>query len=98
MQINHASLHTYAAAIVDIFEDLLDKHDITIPDEFRNGEPDEAHIFGQTYMDLEQSVYNVLQKFIPAVNDAYLKGYERGCKNAPKPKPYPEFLDKEFNI
>lgn len=90
MTISHESLHTYAASIVDIFEELLDAHDVTIPDEFRNGDEDEARIYGQTYIDLERDVYNVLQKFIPAINDAYLKGYERGCNNAPKPEQYSE--------
>lgn len=71
MTISHESLHTYAASIVDIFEERL-----------------EVRINGQTYIDLEKDLYNVLQRFIPAINDAYLKGYERGCKNAPKPESY----------
>lgn len=44
--------HNVAADIVDEFEDLLDKYDITIPDEEREGAEDEARIYGQAYDEL----------------------------------------------
>ena len=43
----------YAVAIVELFEDLLDEHGIDIPDEHRNGDDSEAHIYGETYYNLE---------------------------------------------
>ena len=42
--------------IIDIFEELLDKLDITLPDEWREGEEDEARIFGDTYYELENKI------------------------------------------
>lgn len=41
--------HNLAAAIVDDFENVLDENNITIPDNSRTGEKDEARIFGETY-------------------------------------------------
>lgn len=62
-----------AISIIDIFEDLLDENDITIPDEFRSGEEgsDEARIFGDTYYDLENKITDLLNKYYdnPKKND-----------------------------
>lgn len=44
--------HNIAAELIDIFEDVLDEHDITIPDEEREGNDDEARIYGKVYTDL----------------------------------------------
>lgn len=51
-----------AADIIDIFEELLDKLDITIPDQWREGEEDEARIFGDTYYELENKIVERLRK------------------------------------
>ena len=48
--------------IIDIFEELLDKLDITLPDEWREGEEDEARIFGDTYYELENKIIERLRK------------------------------------
>lgn len=48
--------------IIDIFEELLDKLDITLPDEWREGEEDEARIFGDTYYELENKIVERLKK------------------------------------
>lgn len=62
-----------AISIIDIFEDLLDENDITIPDEFRSGEKgsDEARIFGDTYYNLEDKITDLLNKYYdnPKKND-----------------------------
>ena len=48
--------------IIDIFEELLDRLDITIPDEWREGEEDEARIFGDVYYELENKIVERLRK------------------------------------
>ena len=48
--------------LIDIFEELLDRLDITIPDKWREGEEDEARIFGDTYYELENKIVERLRK------------------------------------
>lgn len=48
--------------IIDIFEELLDRLDITIPDKWREGEEDEARIFGDTYYELENKIVERLKR------------------------------------
>lgn len=48
--------------IIDIFEELLDRLDITLPDKWRNGEEDEARIFGDAYYELENKIVERLRK------------------------------------
>ncbi len=48
--------------IIDIFEDLLDRLNITLPDKWREGEEDEARIFGDTYYELENKIVERLRK------------------------------------
>lgn len=56
-----------AAVICEHFEDLLEKHDITIPDEDRTGSDDEARLYGLTYYDLEEKVTGELRSLIEQV-------------------------------
>lgn len=56
------NLTDVADDIIDIFEKLLDKFDITIPDKWREGEEDEARIFGDTYSTLELDIIERLKK------------------------------------
>lgn len=48
--------------IIDIFEELLNRLDITLPDKWREGEEDEARIFGDTYYELEAKIIERLRK------------------------------------
>lgn len=48
--------------LIDIFEELLDRLDITLPDKWREGEEDEARIFGDTYYELENKIVERLRK------------------------------------
>ena len=61
-KLNKANLINTADDIIDIFEELLDRLDITIPDKWREGEEDEARIFGDTYYDLENKIIERLKK------------------------------------
>ena len=56
------NLTNTADDIIDIFEELLDRLDITLPDEWREGEKDEARIFGDTYYELENQIGERLKK------------------------------------
>jgi hypothetical protein len=49
-----------ANQICEQFEDLLEKHDITIPDEDREGNEDEARLYGMTYAELEDRITSIL--------------------------------------
>ena len=51
-----------AADLIDIFEELLDRLDITLPDKWREGEEDEARIFGDTYYELENKIVERLRR------------------------------------
>ena len=57
-------LREYSVDICELFEDLLEDNDITIPDEEREGEPNEARLYGTTYADLEYGVLNILNELI----------------------------------
>lgn len=59
---NTNNLIDTAADIIDIFEELLDRLDITLPDEWREGEEDEARIFGDTYYELENKIVERLRR------------------------------------
>lgn len=48
--------------IIDIFEELLDELDITLPDKWRADEEDEARIFGDTYYELENKIVERLKR------------------------------------
>lgn len=61
-KLNKVNLTNAAADIIDIFEELLDRLDITLPDEWRDGEEDEARIFGDTYYELENKIIERLKK------------------------------------
>ena len=56
------SLTDIADDIIDIFEELLDRLDITIPDKWREGEENEARIFGDAYYELENKIVERLRK------------------------------------
>ena len=57
-------LREYSVDICELFEDLLEEHDISIPDEDREGRPEEARLYGTTYADLEYKVLNILNDFM----------------------------------
>ena len=57
-------MREYSVDICELFEDLLEENDITIPDDEREWEPDEARLYGTTYADLEYKVLNILNEFM----------------------------------
>lgn len=57
-------LREYSVDIVELFEELLEAHDITIPDEDRTGDESEARIYGATYSDLEDKVKHILSNLV----------------------------------
>ena len=72
--------HNIAAMMIDEFEEVLDYHDITIPDEAREGNKDEARIYGETYdkllTNIELRVISILstccnEKAVELVTDKF---------------------------
>lgn len=61
-KLNEANLTNTADDIIDIFEELLDRLDITLPDKWREGEEDEARIFGDVYYELENKIVERLRR------------------------------------
>ena len=61
-KLNEEALTNTAADIIDIFEELLDRLNITLPDKWREGEEDEARIFGDTYYELENKIVERLRR------------------------------------
>ena len=61
-KLNEASLIDTADDIIDIFEELLDRLDITLPDKWREDEEDEARIFGDAYYELENRIVERLRR------------------------------------
>lgn len=53
-------LREYSVEIMELFEELLEKHNITIPDADRTGDESEARLYGCTYYDLEEDVVQIL--------------------------------------
>lgn len=56
-----------AANICEVFEDLLDTHNIDIPDDNRTGAKDEAHLYGDAWCDTEDNVMQLLLEYAPKV-------------------------------
>lgn len=67
-----------ANEICEQFEELLDKHNIDIPDDDREGNEEEAHIYGMTYAELEDKVKEILVEFAEQIkrDDVELEEYE----------------------
>lgn len=61
---DETQLLAIAANIIDLFEDLLEKNNITLPDACRIGDPDESRIFGDTYYTLEDSIVRILERLV----------------------------------
>lgn len=57
----------WVAAICDTVEDMLSEYDIKIPDEERNGEENEACLYGRSYDIVADSVQNILQQFVDEI-------------------------------
>ena len=64
---NSIKVRLTSALICDIFEELLDKHGITIPDDDRTGADGEGRLYGLTYFNLEAEVTEALRTLIEEV-------------------------------
>ena len=62
-------LREYSVEICELFENLLDQHNITIPDEDREGNEDEARLYGMTYAHLEEDVLFLLKELATKVRE-----------------------------
>lgn len=68
-----------SAEICGLFEDLLAENDIYIPNEDREGEPEEACIYGTDYYDLEDSVTECLVKLANEIKRDNIELETRSC-------------------
>ena len=64
---NSIKVRLTSALICDLFQELLDKHDITIPDDDRTGADGEGRLYGLTYFNLELEVTEALRTLIEEV-------------------------------
>ena len=55
-----------AIQILDVFEEMLEKKGIMIPDEDRTGDESEACLYGMTYADLENAIEELLGRYYPS--------------------------------
>ena len=55
-----------AIRILDVFEEMLEKKGIMIPDEDRTGYASEACLYGMTYADLENAIEELLGRYYPS--------------------------------
>lgn len=62
-------LREYSVDIVELFEDILDRHNIDIPDEDRTGDESEARLYGMTYSTLEEDVVAILEDLVRNVKE-----------------------------
>lgn len=62
-------LREYSVDIVELFEDILDKYNIDIPDEDRTGDESEARLYGMTYSNLEEDVVAILEDLVKNVKE-----------------------------
>lgn len=68
-KINKISIREHAVKICDVFEDLLAEHNIIIPDENREGEEDEAALYGDAYYATEDSIVEILTELLNKVKE-----------------------------
>ena len=66
-KVDAISIREHAAQICDVFEELLAEHGIVIPNDEREGEEDEACLFGDDYYWVEDSVVEILTKLLDKV-------------------------------
>ena len=59
---NDDNARTLAIEILDLFEDLLNQHDITIPSPDRCGNQEEARLYGDIYYALEDQITELIKK------------------------------------
>jgi hypothetical protein len=68
-KVDAISIRECAAEICDVFEELLADHGILIPNDEREGEEDEACLFGDDYYWTEDSVVEILTKLLETVKN-----------------------------
>lgn len=57
-----------AIRIIDKFEELLNKYDIKLPSDEREGNDEESSIYGKDYFELEDEITDVLDKYAATKN------------------------------
>ena len=66
---NEVYPRSVADSIVDVFEDVLDKNHIYIPDNTRKGNDDESCLYGDTYFDVLDKVETIVFQALERASD-----------------------------
>ena len=66
---NEIRIRNISADICSIFEDLLDAHDVTIPDEDRTGDESEARLYGSVYSEIENAITDILSELCKNIKE-----------------------------
>ncbi len=61
---NEKNIDKFTFAIIDEFEEFLNERNITIPDDNREGNLDEARIYGSSYYELEEHIKSCIGRWI----------------------------------
>lgn len=64
---NTVRARQYAQSICELFEDILEKHDITIPDpdlDSKGEDEEAARIYGETYFNLEDDITDMITNMV----------------------------------
>jgi len=90
-----------AIKIINEFEELLEYHEIDIKDEDREGQPEEARIYGKTYYRLEDTVIDILKEEDEELKreiELHLRDILDDCKNFFKGKETGQIEHNVFEI
>lgn len=64
---NPIKIRKHAARICGFVEELLERYHLNIPDDNRQGDPDEAYLFGDNYCNLENDVVDTLMELVDEI-------------------------------
>ena len=64
---NTVRARQYAQSICELFEEILERNDITIPDPDINSYDEAARIYGETYFNLEDGITNIITEIVNRV-------------------------------
>ena len=62
-------LRQFSVSILNAVENLLDRKDITIPNDDREGDPDEARLYGRDCYELDEVIVRVLDNLVTTIKE-----------------------------
>ncbi len=83
---NEEHARTFAIRILDEFEDLLTRKNITVPSDERDGGVDEARLYGSEYSGLEEAITTILLDTASDTSDERGEPHSHTRAGAERPK------------